>query len=75
MRSLPHSENERPLRANNFWSCIMGNQGVTWMYELITVHLTTLVPLNITHKRKNIDSKIANVATCNVFENVLFDVR
>jgi hypothetical protein len=49
---------------HTLWSCILGNQGVAQMYELLTVLLTTLVLLNRTHKRKNIDSKIANFATC-----------
>jgi hypothetical protein len=40
------------------------------MYKLTTVLLTGLVLLNITHKRKNFDSTIANVATCKVFKNV-----
>ena len=44
------------------------------MYELITVLLTVLVLLNITHKKKNIDSKIANIAICKVFKYVLLDV-
>jgi len=44
------------------------------MYELITVLLTTLVRSNRTQKRKNIHSKIANVATLKVFKNVLLDV-
>jgi len=73
-RSLPHSENERQLSVNNFWSWILGNQGIARMYELITVLLTTLVLPNITHKRKNIDYKIANVATCNEFKNISLDV-
>jgi len=72
-QSFSHSNSEHQLRVNNFWSCILGKQGVVRMYELITVLLTTLVILNITHKRKNIDSKIANVATCKVFKTVLLD--
>jgi hypothetical protein len=44
------------------------------MYEIITVLLTTLVLLNITHNRNNIEFKIANIATCKVFNILLFDV-
>jgi hypothetical protein len=44
------------------------------MYELITVLLTTFVLLNITHKRKNIDSTIANIATFKVFKHILLHV-
>jgi len=71
---LSHSENQRQLSVNNFWSCILGNQGIVWMYKLITVLLNTLVLLNITHIRKNIDSKIADVPTCKVFKHRLLDV-
>jgi len=70
---LAHSDNERQLSVNNFWSCILGNQGVTWMYEFITVLFTASVLLNITHKRKNIDSKIPNAATCTVFKTGVWD--
>jgi len=72
--SLPHSDNERQLSVNNFWSCILDNQGITQMYELIPVLFTALVLLNRTHKRKNIDSKIANVAAHKAFKNGLLHV-
>jgi len=51
------------------------NEGITQIYEIITELLTTLVLLNSKHKRKNIDSKISNVATCKVINKVFLDVN
>jgi hypothetical protein len=53
----------------------LDNQGIAWMNEIITELFTTLVLLNTTHKRKNRDSKIANVTTCKVFKTKLLDVQ
>lgn len=44
------------------------------MYDFITVPLTSLVLLKVTQKRKNIDSKIANVTTCKVVKNYIMNV-
>ena len=44
------------------------------MYELIPVLFTALVLLNRTHKTKNIDSTIANVAAHKAFKNGLLHV-
>ena len=71
---LPHSDNECQVSINNDWSCILSNQSVVRMYKFITALLTGLVLLNRTHKRKNIDSKLANVATSKVFRNGSLDV-
>ena len=71
---MSHSQNKRQLSIKNLWSCILHDHGVARMYELRTVLLTALVLLNITHKKKNIDSKLTDVAPCKVLKNVLLDV-
>jgi len=53
----------------------MGNHGIARIYEITPELLTALVPLNTKLKRQNIDSKIANVATCKVIKKVFLDVN
>ena len=65
---LLHSENECQQSLNDFWSCTSGNEGIAWIYEIITVQSTALVLLNTEHKRPNIDSKINDVATSKVIK-------
>jgi len=38
------------------------------MYEIITEQMTALVLLNTKNQRKNIDFKLADVATCKVLK-------
>jgi len=45
------------------------------IYEIITALLTTLGLLNTKLRRKNIDSKITDVATCKVIKKVILDVN
>ena len=59
-----HHKNERQLSGNNFWSSTSGNQGITWIYELITDQLTAILGKNMTYKRQNMDSKIVDIAHC-----------
>jgi len=73
--SLPHFQNEHHPQVNNFQSCILGNEGIAQIYEIITEQWTALVLLNTQHKRKNIDSKITNVATCKVIKKVFLHVH
>jgi hypothetical protein len=35
-RCLPHPEHDHQQRVNNFWSCIMSNQGGNWMQMIVT---------------------------------------
>jgi len=60
------SHKECQLSILNCWTFLCGNQHLTRMYEFLTARLTALVLLNRSHQRKNIDYKIAIVATCNV---------
>jgi len=62
--TLPHHKYKCQLSVNNVWSSIMGNQGIVWIYVLITVLLTTFLGKNMTYKRKKTDSKIINIAYC-----------
>jgi len=55
--SLSHSDSERQLSVNNSFSGILGNQGVTQMYEFITALLTALVRLDRIYNWKDNDSK------------------
>jgi len=63
-RSLPHLETEPQLSINDFWSSILGNQGITQKFEHITELLTALVGKNTKDKMKNTDSKIIDIANC-----------
>jgi len=40
--SLPHPENDSQWRVNDFWICIMGNQGGDWMQTIINEVLAAL---------------------------------
>ena len=73
--SLPHLEIEHKQCVNSFWSGILRNQGIVRIYEIITALLTTLGLLNTKLRRKNIDSKITDVATCKVIKKVILDVN
>jgi len=72
--SLLHPENERQQRVNNFWSCIIGNQGIVWIFEHIKELLTTFIGNNTIYQRKNTDSKIIYIATCQTCNNKLLAV-
>jgi len=65
MYTLPHQENQCQWSVNNFWSCQLGIQGIAQIYELITELLTAIIGKNTTYKRKNMDSKIMDMANCN----------
>jgi len=59
---LPHHETERQWSVNNIWSCILGIQGITRINELRTKLSTAFIAKNTMYNRKNLDSKIINVA-------------
>jgi len=75
MSSLPHHDNERQLSISIFGSCILCNQGIARIFDHITDILTALVVQNTAHKRKNIDSKIIDIATWKAFKQWLLDVE
>jgi len=72
---LPHHENERQRSVNNLWSCILDNQGIAQICELITELLTTFIGKNTKYKRKNTDSKIINIANCKTCKKRFLDVE
>ena len=73
--SLPHFDNDCQWSINNCLSCIIVNQGIAWIFEIITEPLTVLVVQNTKHTRKYIDYNIINIATCKVFKKALLDVE
>jgi len=72
---VPYFGNDHQGRINNFWSCILGNQGIAWIFKLKIELLTAFVNWNTSHKRKIIDSEIIDTATCKVFRNRFLDVE
>jgi len=62
--SLPHPENEPQQSINNFWSRILGNQGITQISELITDLSTALIGKNEEYSRRTLDSRINDIANC-----------
>jgi len=72
---LPHHGTEHQWSVNDIWSCILGNQGITWMNQLITEQLTSFITNNTTYNRKNTDSKIINVADCETCKKRLLAVE
>jgi len=72
---LRHLENQHPRSINNFWSCILGNQGIDRKFELISELLTALIVHSTNHNRKNIDSKIIHIATWRPLKPRLLDVE
>jgi len=44
--TLPHQENECQQSVNNFWLCILGNQGIMRIFELITELLNAFIGKN-----------------------------
>jgi len=73
-RSLPHPENEHQRNVNNFWSCILGNQGIVRTFEHITEQLTALIGQNTIYQMKNTDSKIINIAKCKTCKHKILTV-
>jgi len=71
-RFLPHPENECQWSVNNFWSCILGNQGIAWILEHITEVLTPMLGKNTIYQTKNPDSKIIDLANCKTSKKRLF---
>ena len=72
---LPHPENEHQHGVNNFWSCILGNQGIAQILELITEILTPCIGKITKSERKNTDSKIIDIANCKTCTRRLLDVE
>jgi len=59
---LRHHISEHQWIVNHFCSCILGDQGIVLILELITELLTAFIGKNAKHKRKDTDSKIINIA-------------
>jgi len=72
---LPHDETEHQRSINNIWSCILGNQVFVPMNALITELLTPSMAKYATYKRKNMYSKIINVADCQTSKKRLLAVE
>ena len=62
--TLPHHENKQQLHINNVSSCILGNQPIARLLELITEPLTALIGINTKYKWKNTDFKIIDITNC-----------
>jgi len=72
---LPDHENKRQQSVNNCWSCMMGNQGIAPILQLITEPLTPLLGNNTKWNRKNIDFKIINIENCKTCKKRWLDVE
>jgi len=72
---LRHLDNERQPSVHNVLACISGNQGIVWIFQIISELLTALVVYNTKHRRENIDSKIIDIVTCKAFHKGLLDVE
>jgi len=59
--TLPHHETAHQRRVNNIWSCILGNQGIALIQELITTPMTSIIGNNTIYERKITDSKIIGI--------------
>jgi len=59
---LPHHENQCQQSVNNFWSRIVGYQGIARILELMTKLLTGLIGQSTTYKRNNPGSNIIDIA-------------
>jgi len=72
---LPHHKSERQRSINNVWSCLLGNQGLARINELITELLTAFIAKNTTYNRKNSDSNVMNIADCKTRKKWLLAVE
>jgi len=53
----------------------MGNQGITWIFELITELLTSFIRINTQYKSEDTDSKIIDIANCTTWKKSLLDAE
>ena len=72
---LPHHENDLQQSINNFRFCILGNEVITQILELITELLTAFIDKKTKYTRNNLDSKIINIANCIACVKTLLDVE
>jgi len=63
------------MSVNDFWTCILGDQGIAWIHELRTTLLTTFIGKNPTYKRKNLDSEIIDIMKCKTGKTKLLAVE
>ena len=73
--TLPHHETERQHSVNNIWSYTLDNRCFPQINELITELLTACIAKNTMYNRKNMDSKIINVAHCKTCKKRLLAVK
>jgi len=72
---LSYHENQCQQRVNDVWSCILGNQSIERILELITEQLTAFICKNTTYKRKITELKIIDITNCNTCTKILLDVE
>jgi len=53
----------------------LAEQGIAWIFEVITELLTAFVGKITIYKRKNMDSEIINIANYNTGKKKLLDVE
>jgi len=68
--SVPHPENKLQWNVNSYCSCIVGNEGIAWIFELITELLTAPIGKNTTYRRLNKDSNVIVIANCKACKNI-----
>jgi len=73
--SLPHHEHELQRTVINVSSRKLGNEGIAWLFNLITELLTTLIGKNTTYESKYMDSKIIIIANGKTCKKRLLDVE
>jgi len=73
--TLPHDATECQRSVNSICSCILCNQGFVRIKELITELLTASIAKNAMYKRRNMYSKIIDVADCNTCKKRLLAVQ
>jgi len=66
--SSPHLESEHHWNINNFWSCILGKEGIAQIFELILELLTAVIGRKTKYNIKTTDSKIIDIANCKTFK-------
>jgi len=75
LSSLPHHGNEHQQSITNCWSCILGTEGIVWIFELISELLITLIGKNTQYHRKNTDYKIIDIAICKTCKPWSLDIE
>jgi len=72
---LLYPQNKHQCSINGFKSCVLGTQGIAWMFTQITGLVTSLIVNNTIYQRKKIDSKLIDIANSKTFKNILLVVE